>query len=340
LLNRGTLIIANSGATLGVAKLLGTTCCANDGVAALINQRLGDKEFICRYINSRTSHLREVVATGNGQPNLNTTLIRDILLPFPSGSEQRAIAEVLRDVDALLGVLTRLIAKKRDLKQAAMQQLLTGQTRLPSFEGDWEVRRFGELFQFLNTANNPRADFSALGDVAYIHYGDIHMASSAFLDCSQARLPLIAKERVTGISFVEEGDLVMADASEDYVGIGKCVEVQNVRGHRIVAGLHTFLLQGNKELLADGFKGHLQFIPSVKAALIRFATGISVYGVSKSNVRNVEVLLPPPSEQIAIAAFLSDMDTELAALEQRLAKTRALKQGMLQELLTGRTRLV
>jgi len=151
---------------------------------------------------------------------------------------------------------------------------------------------------------------------------------------------LIAKERVAGIPFVEEGDLLMADASEDYAGIGKSVEAHSVKGYKIVAGLHTFLLRGNKELLADGFKGYLQFIPSVKAALIRFATGISVYGISKYSVRSIEVRLPKFAEQSAIATVLSDMDAEIEALDQRLAKTRALKQGMMQELLTGKTRLV
>ena len=121
-LTDGTLIIANSGATLGVAKLLGVTCCANDGIAAITSQRLGHRPFVCHYINTRTKHLRAVVATGNGQPNLNTGLIGRIAIPFPRDAEQRAIAAALSDVDALLGGLDRLIAKKRDVKQAAMQQ--------------------------------------------------------------------------------------------------------------------------------------------------------------------------------------------------------------------------
>ncbi|MFO1420935.1 MAG: restriction endonuclease subunit S [Candidatus Competibacteraceae bacterium] len=221
-----------------------------------------------------------------------------------------------------------------------MQQLLTGQTRLPGFSGEWEVKQFGDFFQFLSTANNPRADLSEFGDVGYVHYGDIHTTNSAFLNCSETVLPLIEKNRVAGFPLIEDGDLVMADASEDYAGIGKCVEVKNVRDRKIVAGLHTLLLRGNKELLANGFKGYLQFIPTVKTALIRFATGISVYGISKNNVRSIEVQLPKPVEQAAIAAVLSDMDAEIAALEARRDKTRALKQGMMQELLTGRIRLV
>lgn len=89
----------------------------------------------------------------------------------------------------------------------------------------------------------------------------------------------------------------------------------------------------------DGFKGYLQYTPSVRAGLVRLAAGVSVYGISKSNLRTIEIVAPEPAEQAAIAAVLSDMDAEIGALEARMAKTRALKQGMMQELLTGRIRL-
>jgi len=108
----------------------------------------------------------------------------------------------------------------------------------------------------------------------------------------------------------------------------------------VVAGLHTLLLRGDKDLLADGFKGYIQYIPSFKSALIKIATGISVYGIAKSKVQQISIHLPPLPEQRAIAAVLSDMDAEIAALEARRDKTRALKQGMMQELLTGKIRLI
>jgi len=131
----------------------------------------------------------------------------------------------------------------------------------------------------------------------------------------------------------------MADASEDYAGTGKSVEIRNATGRQVVAGLHTLLLRGNKSILADGFKGYLQQIPSVKTALVKIATGISVYGISKTNLKNIELYLPDVSEQTAIAQILADMDAEIAALGQKRAKTVALKQGMMQTLLTGQVRL-
>jgi len=282
----------------------------------------------------------ENLMVGSTFKRVNVEQIKSLKVPMPGADEQRAIAEVLSDVDTLITALDRLIAKKRAIKQGAMQQLLTDQTRLPGFSGEWEVKTVEDAFRFLQTASNSRSDLSRDGNVKYIHYGDIHTKWSTFLDCEGDDLPLIQEARLPKVPFLEDGDLVMADASEDYEGIGASVEVKNATGRSVVAGLHTLLLRGDKDLLADGFKGYIQYIPSFKSALIKIATGISVYGIAKSKVQQISIHLPPLPEQRAIAAVLSDMDAEIAALEARRDKTRALKQGMMQELLTGKIRLI
>ncbi len=335
----GTVIIANSGATLGVAKILNVTCCANDGIAAIIKQKLGDKRFVCYFINTRTSHLREVVATGNGQPNLNTGLIREIVIPFPSPIEQCSIADALSDMDSLINALNQLIAKKRNVKQAAMQELLTGQTRLPGFSGEWAEFSFDDLFAILRNASNSRADLVIEGDIGYLHYGDIHNHQLPFFDCESDLRTFLRADRVRTTPSMADGDLVMVDASEDTEAIGKAVEIRGLIGRCAVAGLHTLLLRPKGTRLADGFKGYLQFLPAVRKSLVRMATGVSVYGITRSNVRTILVTIPNADEQRAIAAVLADMESEIAVLEGRLSKTRDLKQGMIQELLTGRTRL-
>lgn len=281
-----------------------------------------------------------MASSSRKDPNITGGDIRAFQVAYPEIAEQRAIAAALSDVDSLISALDKLIAKKRAVKTAAMQQLLTGKQRLPGFSGEWEVKRLGDVFTFLSTANNPRSDLSEHGEVGYVHYGDLHATDSPFLDCSRAKMPHIARNLIRHVPLLEEGDLVMVDASEDYEGVGKSVEARNVNGRKLVAGLHTFLLRGNKKSLVDGFKGYLQYIPRVRSALVRLATGISVYGISKNSVRSIEVSLPPVAEQTAIAAVLSDMDAEIEALEARREKTRRIKQGMMQELLTGRTRLV
>ena len=264
-----------------------------------------------------------------------------LLLAWPKNErEQCAIAGALSDVDAMIGALDQLIAKKGDLKQAAMQQLLTGQKRLPGFNGEWNSFTFGELFDLLRNASNSRADLASDGDVGYVHYGDIHMHKSQFLDCERDLQTFLATDQVGNTPQMADGDLLMADASEDTEAIGKAVEITGLNGRRAIAGLHTLLLRSKKGRLANGFKGYLQNFSSVRESLVRMATGVSVYGISKSNVRTISVTIPDLDEQAAIAGVLLDMDSELSELEQRRDKTRAIKQAMMQELLTGRIRLV
>ena len=118
------------------------------------------------------------------------------------------------------------------------------------------------------------------------------------------------------------------------------MKIFNIHKKKIVAGLHTFLLRDKNKILADGFRGYLHAISTVKAAFDRLATGLKVYGISKNNLTTIFLPVPSIEEQTAIAKILADMDSEIQALEKRLNKTRQIKQGMMQELLTGKTRLV
>jgi len=272
---------------------------------------------------------------GSTQGVINTKAIAKLKIPLPpTQAEQTAIATALNDADALISKLEKLIAKKRNIKRGAMQELLKP-------KAGWEVKKLGEIFKFLNTANNSRADLAESGEVEYIHYGDIHTRWNCFLDCSKNELPFIDKAKVNSIPFLENGDLVIADASEDYEGLATCVEIKNIEKRKIVAGLHTLLLRGDKNIMADGFKGYLRNYHGVKDTLIRLSTGVSVFGISKTNLKEVEVSIPPTiEEQTHIVQILSDMEAEIEALENKLEKYKMIKQGMMQNLLTGKIRLV
>jgi type I restriction enzyme S subunit len=265
--------------------------------------------------------------------------LNSFLVPLSTNkSEQHAIATALSDVDALLESLDCLIAKKRDIKQATMQQLLTGETRLPGFEGERRSVRLGDHVTFLKNGTHSRAELVDSGEVRYLHYGDIHAADSATLD--PAALPFLPPDKAKSLSRLNEGDVIFADASEDIEGVGSSVELVNVGDTEVVAGLHTIAARFDKSVLADGFKAYLQFCPEFISALRRLAAGTKVYATTRSHISGTEMRLPDVEEQRAIAATLKDMDVELDALEQRRAKTAALKQAMMQELLTGRTRLI
>jgi type I restriction enzyme S subunit len=132
----------------------------------------------------------------------------------------------------------------------------------------------------------------------------------------------------------------MVDASEDYDGINKSVEVFAVGNRKLIAGLHTYLMRDEKSLLVNSFRGLILNSTFVKNQLIKLAVGMKVYGVSKTQLTEVLIPVPPKEEQTRIATILSDMDAEIQALETKLEKYRKIKLGMMQNLLTGKIRLV
>lgn len=297
----------------------------------------GNDERFIYYLLQRFDFASFSGKSGVPGVNRNDLHLEPVSLPNEI-SEQRAIAAALGDVDALLESLDRQIAKQRDLKQAAMQQLLTGQTRLPGFEGEWDMKRLGDHVTFLHNGSNSWAELTSNDPVKYLHYGDIHACTAVTL--TPTDLPSLPSVKAKNLDRLRDGDLIFADASEDVAGIGKAVEICGVADTEFVSGLHTITARFDKNILADGFKGYLPFCPPFISQLRRLAAGTKVYATNPSHIASIEMQLPRVEEQIAIAAVLSDMDAEIAALERRRAKTRDLKQAMMQELLTGKTRLL
>ncbi len=204
---------------------------------------------------------------------------------------------------------------------------------------DWEVKTIDDLFAFLSTSSCSRSDLNENGEVFYIHYGDIHTKWDYRLDFDLDSVPLIMKEKVKNATLLADGDLVLVDASEDEEGSGKGVEVVNLKGRSAVAGLHTIALRCKSNELADGFKAYIQSMSVVRNQIRRLITGLKVFGISKTNLASVIIVFPPLPEQRAIAAVLSDVDALIAALDRLIAKKCAIKQGAMQQLLTGKTRL-
>jgi type I restriction enzyme, S subunit len=340
----GTLLMAlyGQGKTRGKIGILGIDAATNQACAAISLKHAVSKDFIFHFLASRYDAIRNLSNTGN-QENLNSSLVRSISVLLPSEAEQRAIAAALSDVDALLEALTRLIAKKRDLKQAAMQQLLSGQTRLPGFRGEWEVKTLGDLFSFAGGHSASRDQLSDEG-YCYLHYGDIHGAVKTcvdtradYQDIPKLDIPL---KRVAPGSLLKDGDVVFVDASEDDEGTSRHVVIVNKGNVPFISGLHTIVGKSKTNELAHEYRRYCFQTAAISQQFLFYAVGTKVSGISKTNIPKLTLPVPSIPEQTAIATVLSDMDAELSALEARRNKTRALKQAMMQELLTGRTRLV
>ncbi len=348
-LKRSDLLITITGNSVGNVALV-----EEELGEAYISQHVGlvrlsdpsQGSYICRFLAPGSAGNEQIFASQSGQskPGLSLKNLQEFLVALPPVSEQRAIATALSDMDALLAKLDEFIAKKRDLKQAAMQQLLTGQTRLPGFSGEWEVKRLGELFGFSGGHTASRDQLSDSG-YCYLHYGDIHLSKKTFIDVDAEFLAipklLVGLSDVSTVSLLKDGDVVFVDASEDDEGTSRHIVVVNHDDRPYISGLHTIVAKSKGNRMDNLFKRYCFQTRNIKEQFRFFAVGTKVSGISKTSVAKVELHFPPSlKEQTAIATILSDMDAELTALETRRDKTRALKQGMMQELLTGRIRLV
>jgi type I restriction enzyme S subunit len=274
----------------------------------------------------------ERIANGSTIKTIGLGYFRDLKIPKPPPQEQRAIAEALSDIDALLSGLDRLIAKKRDLKQAAMQQLLTGQTRLPGFQGEWEMKRLGDLGVFLK-GSGVKKDDARSGDLPCVRYGEIYTHHN---DCIRSFNSWISHDVAKTATRLKSGDLLFAGSGETKAEIGKCVAF--VQACEAYAGGDIVILRPvDVDSLFMGYYCNTSQISAQKASK---GQGDAVVHISSAALGSISVAVPALAEQSAIATVLSDMDAELTALGARRDKTRLLKQGMMQELLTGRTRLV
>jgi type I restriction enzyme S subunit len=271
-------------------------------------------EYIAHQLEGDSTQARiSRAVVGTTRLEFSIATLRQFELPVPpSSSEQCAIAAALSDVDALLGGLDRLIAKKRDLKQAAMQQLLTGQTRLPGFHGEWEVKRLGEIAH-IKTGSRNNEDKIQDGEYPFFVRSDV-------------------VERINSYSHDCEAILVP--------GEGRIGDIFHYVNGRFDVHQRVYAITQFKPKVSAKFV-HLYMAMNFGAWAMQNTVKATVDSLRLPTFQTFELLVPPTEdEQTAIATVLSDMDAELAALEARRDKTRALKQGMMQELLTGRTRLV
>jgi type I restriction enzyme S subunit len=306
---------------------------------------VADGSFIHFWLRSAPAQKQIAVQLSRAaQPNLFINNIAQLLAPLPpTRAEQEAIAETLSAADALVESLEQLIAKKRGLKKGIMQELLTGKRRLPGFNGEWVNRSLGDLFTFSGGYSASREQLSSNG-FCYLHYGDIHTSTkslinvlSEFHDIPKLDIPL---KSVSPSSLLSDGDVVFVDASEDIEGTSKHVVIVNPDGIPYISGLHTIVVKGKDNALEHLYRRYCFQTDAIQTQFRFFAVGTKVSGISKTNIAKIILPVPSAPEQTAIASILSDMDAEIAALEEKLAKARNIKQGMMQELLTGRIRLV
>jgi type I restriction enzyme, S subunit len=333
-LRRGDLLFAGSGETkeeIGkcVAFLQDIEAYAGGDIVILSPEK-GDSPFF-GYLFNAPVIARQKASKGQGDAivHISASSLSSINVPMPpSANEQRVIATALTDVDELIASLDKLIAKKRDIKQATMQQLLTGQRRLPGFSGEWEMKRLGDIARIQRGASPRPIDspvwFDDNSSIGWVRISDVTRAGMYLRETSQ-RLSAMGIQHSRPVS---RQSLIMSI----------CATV----GRPVITEIDTCIHDGF--VVFDLLQAHKLFIyyvlKFIESNWGKYGQTGSQMNLNTGLINRTEIALPSAIEQTAIVNVLSDMDAEIAALEARRDKARALKQGMMQELLTGRIRLV
>ena len=263
--------------------------------------------------------------------SINKTSLGLLPIPLPPNqAEQQAIAEALSDADALIESLEQLIAKKRQIKQGAMQELLTGQRRLPGFSGEWAEIRLGDIAEFFKGKGLPKSHIIPDGSDACIHYGELF-----------TRYPEIVSEIFSRTNAEKDAfrslanDVLMPTSDVTPRGLAKasCVCIDGV-----ILGGDILVIRPNKNELNGSFLSYL--IRQKEDMVLNLVTGSTVFHLYGSDMKRFIFRMPSIAEQNEIVSVLASMDAEISGLENRLIKARQIKQSMMQELLTGRIRLL
>ncbi len=343
-LKDGDLVFARTGASVGKTYLYkpedGNLVFAGYLIRVKVNPSKLLPSYLAAYVKTENYwNWVRAMSMRSGQPGINSTEYAQLPIPLPSLPEQQAIATALSDVDALITSLDRLIAKKRNIKQATMQQLLTGKKRLPGFSDEWSTKYLRDISFMkgrIGWQGLKQSEFTMNADEPYlitgmnfkngkIRWDEVYHVSNERYD--------IAKDIQ-----LESNDILMT--KDGTMGKLLFVDIIPFPG-KATLNSHLLVFRPIRDSYDPKFLYYQLASKAFKDYIELSKSGSTFFGVSQESVGNYPVFLPPTkSEQTLIATILSDMDAEIVALEEKRDKMRALKQGMMQELLTGKTRVI
>jgi len=327
--------LAGQGKTRGTVAINQIELCTNQSIAAILPNSTFKSEYLYYNLDARYNELREISTGAGGRGGLNLSIIKSIPIPLPNKDEQIAIATVLSDADALITSLDRLIAKKRDIKLAAMQELLTGKKKLPEFCGEWET---------LNMANDSvlkaRIGWQGLTTAEYKRDGDYYLVTGT--DFLNGKIEwnncfFVDKQRYTQDKNIQLkiGDILLTKDGT----IGKVGYVDRLpKPATLNSGV--FVIRPKNDKYNPCFLFYILTSRIFDEFLAKLQAGSTISHLYQKDFVSFSFLAPSKEQQTAIATVLSDMDAEITKLEEKRDKARMIKEGMMQELLTGRIRLV
>ncbi|GAB3534894.1 hypothetical protein GCM10027443_22800 [Pontibacter brevis] len=303
--------------------------------------------FLSYYLNNARKKDIASLAQGISVVHLYASQLKTLLVKLPQPEEQRKIASFLIEVDKRIQLLEQERALLEAYKKGVMQKIFPqAGEQVPALRfkdengnafPDWEKKKLGEVYSFKTTNSLSREKLNyKSGTVKNIHYGDIHTKFKSHFQINKELVPYINPDvdisRIPDDNYLQEGDLVIADASEDYDDIGKTIEIVNLNQEKVLAGLHTLLARRKSNEIEIGFAGHLMKSRALRLEIMRIAQGTKVLGVSTTRLGEITTKLPTKAEQHKIAFFLSSLDEAIEKIEQQLEHSQYFKKGLLQKM--------
>ena len=350
LLNENDLVMVLNDKTQA-GDLIGSTILINESDKFIYNQR--SERLVCKIQTVfpkflwhlfNTQKFRKMVfsiSQGGTQIYVNFPAVKKLNVSVPNIEEQQKIADFLSAVDEKITALAAQKTALTQYKQGMMQRIFSQTLRFKDDNGadypDWEFVNFGDVFTFKSTNSYSRECLNyETGTTKNIHYGDIHTKFKTLFDITNEKVPFvnsdISLDKVNDEAFCRVGDLVIADASEDYKDIGKSIEIINLNNQRVIAGLHTFLARPATGLLSTGFIGYAMQSAAVRLQVMTVAQGTKVLSISAGRLAKVQIPLPKTEEQTKIAQFLTECDDKINAVDAQIQSAQQWKQGLLQQM--------
>jgi len=297
--------------------------------------------FLSYYLNNRKKFEIANLAQGISVVHLYASQLSHLQLNLPTIPEQQKIASFLTAVDEKIQALKKKKSLLEQYKKGVMQKLFSQELRFKDENGndfpDWEKKKMGDVFNFISTNSFSRENLNYKhGEVKNIHYGDIHTKFSTLFDIDIENVPYlnssISINKIKVDQFCRQGDLIFADASEDYLDVGKAIELVKLGNSKLVAGLHTIHARPNRNWFFIGFAGHLMRSESVRTQIMKIAQGTKVLSISPGRLANIVIAIPTREEQQYIATFLSNVDIKIKHCDTQIKKMEIWKKGLLQKM--------
>lgn len=299
--------------------------------------------FFLYYYMSNNKFIKNVIVNSSSTavPMISQSEMKKIKITHPNLKEQQKIAAFLSKVDEKIEKIKKKLQLWETYKKGMMQQIFSQKLRFKDENGedypDWEEKRFNQIFNFISTNSFSRADLNdESGEVYNIHYGDIHTRFPSILDFEKIKAPFINQDvdlgKIKSMSYCQDGDLLIADASEDYEDIGKTIELKNLKNKKVLGGLHTLLARDKGKNTKAGYRSYIMLDNRVKLQIKKYATGVSVLGISKSNLGKIDLNIPSLPEQTKISGFLSSINAKIEQIHEESKINKEFKKGLLQQM--------